>query len=84
MRKREPGRVTGIRLTEGDPWWTGLGLIGGLVLLVAGVGLLLWLVWGGSAVADDWSQYYGAAKVVAIGCVIAGTTLLTRLRERDE
>ncbi|MET9532379.1 hypothetical protein ABZY02_17680 [Streptomyces sp. NPDC006649] len=83
MKKREPGRNTGIRPTGGGPWWAGIGLMGGVILVVSGVGLLLLLVWAGSNAADDWALYYGAGKVVAIGCVIAGTTLLARRRERD-
>lgn len=62
------------------PWWAGLRLTGGVVLAACGAGLLLWLVLRGSPADDDWSHYYGAGKVLAIGCVVAGTTLLARRR----
>ncbi|MFJ9041834.1 hypothetical protein ACIRF8_35370 [Streptomyces sp. NPDC102406] len=83
MGTRERGRKTEVSPNEDAPWWAGLGPTGGVVLVAVGLALLLWLVWGGTSATDDWYQYYGAAKVIAIGCVIAGTTLLARRRERD-
>ncbi|MER5619162.1 hypothetical protein [Streptomyces sp. NPDC002215] len=62
------------------PWWAGLGPTGGVVLIVSGIGLLLWLILRGGTADDDWSHYYGAGKILAIGCVIAGTTFLARRR----
>ncbi|MEV7323451.1 hypothetical protein [Streptomyces sp. NPDC093970] len=62
------------------PWWAGIGLPGGVVLVVCGSALLLWLVVGGGA---TWSSRYGAAKVLAVGTVVTGTALLARRRERD-
>ncbi|MFJ8825330.1 hypothetical protein ACIREE_26565 [Streptomyces sp. NPDC102467] len=83
MSDAERGRDPETPPAADDPWWGGLGLVGAVALVAIGAGLLLWLVWGGSDAADAWSQYYGAAKVLAIGCVIAGATLLARRRERD-
>ncbi|MEV7794222.1 hypothetical protein AB0O68_19900 [Streptomyces sp. NPDC087512] len=47
---------------------------------MSGAGLLLWLVLSGATADDDWSGYYAAGKILAIGCVIAGTALLSRRR----
>ncbi|GAA4100084.1 hypothetical protein GCM10022284_43490 [Streptomyces hundungensis] len=82
MKNRGRGRDAATPPPGDAPWWAGLGLTGGIVLVAIGVGLLLWLVWGGRAATEDWHQYYGAAKVLAIGCVITGTTLLASRRER--
>ncbi|MEV2216072.1 hypothetical protein AB0H86_32415 [Streptomyces sp. NPDC050997] len=60
------------------PWWAGLGPVAGGVLVACGGVLLLWLVLRGSGVEEHWAQYYGAAKVVAVGLVVAGTTLVAR------
>ncbi|KUL38838.1 hypothetical protein ADL22_16355 [Streptomyces sp. NRRL F-4489] len=61
------------------PWWAGLGPIGGAALLVLGLGLAAYVfLWGGGSLAD--TRLYGAAKVVAIGLVVLGTTLLSRRR----
>ncbi|MEU6392322.1 hypothetical protein [Streptomyces sp. NPDC046939] len=81
MGQREQDRGAEAPPTADAPWWAGLGPLGGVVLVAIGLALLLWLVWG-SAAGDNWSQYYGAAKVLAIGSVVAGTTLLARGRER--
>ncbi|MFF9349231.1 hypothetical protein [Streptomyces sp. NPDC014734] len=80
MSDRERDQDTGPAPGGDAPWWAGLGPAGGVALAVSGAGLLLWLVLRGDAADDDWSRYYGAGKVLAIGCVIAGTTLLARRR----
>ncbi|EYT78770.1 hypothetical protein CF54_35200 [Streptomyces sp. Tu 6176] len=80
MSDRERDRDTGSASDEDGPWWAGLGPVGGAVLAVCGAGLLLWLVLRGADADDDWSRYYGAGKILAIGCVVAGTTLLARRR----
>ncbi|WP_329164911.1 hypothetical protein OG204_04785 [Streptomyces sp. NBC_01387] len=77
---RERGQDTEPAPTGDAPWWAGLGPTGGVVLIVSGIGLLLWLILRGGTADDDWSHYYGASKILAIGCVIAGTTLLARRR----
>ncbi|MFC4328005.1 hypothetical protein ACFPC0_09200 [Streptomyces andamanensis] len=80
MSDRERDRDTGSASDGDGPWWAGLGPVGGAVLAVCGAGLLLWLVLRGADADDDWSRYYGAGKILAIGCVVAGTTLLARRR----
>ncbi|QIJ60685.1 hypothetical protein [Streptomyces sp. JB150] len=57
-----------------------MGPVGGVICLVMGVGLLLWLSLSGGSVTDDWSGYYGAVKVLAAGGVAVGAALLTRRR----
>jgi hypothetical protein len=84
VSNREQGPDTETPASADGPWWAGLGLVGGAVLVAIGAGLLLWLVWGAGNDGDDWSRYYGPAKILAIGCVIGGTTLLARRRERDD
>ncbi|MFD4632341.1 hypothetical protein ACFVYR_30675 [Streptomyces sp. NPDC058284] len=69
--------------TGDEPWWAGLGWPGGVFFVVVGVALLLWLLLSGQTDDDDWSAYYGAGKVLAIGCVVAGTTLVARGRGRN-
>jgi hypothetical protein len=54
-----------------------------VILIVSGLGLLLWLILRGDTADSDWSRYYGAGKILAIGCVIAGTTLLARRGRHD-
>nr|WP_202437912.1 hypothetical protein [Streptomyces sp. SID5910] len=66
--------------TGDAPWWAGLRLTGGLVLAASGLGLLVWLLLSGGTADNDWSGYYAASKVLAIGCVVVGTTLLSRRR----
>ncbi|WP_328332576.1 MULTISPECIES: hypothetical protein [unclassified Streptomyces] len=66
-----------------EPWWAGLGRPGGVLLVAAGIALLLWLLLTGKTADGDWSFYYGAGKVLAIGCVVAGTGLVSRRRRRD-
>lgn len=83
MRDRERGQDAGNPRTADGPWWAGLGLMGAGILGASGVGLLLWLILGGSGAADDWSSFYGAGKILAIGSVVAGTTVVARRRERD-
>jgi len=61
-----------------EPWWAGLGPVAGGGLVACGGALLLWLLLRGSGVEEHWGQYYGAAKVAAVGLVVAGTTLVAR------
>ncbi|MFI7019305.1 hypothetical protein [Streptomyces sp. NPDC050164] len=65
--------------TQPQSWWAGLGgPIGGFVLMVLGLGLLLWAFLGRSG--PNAPLVYQAAKIVAVGLVIAGTTLVARRR----
>ncbi|MER6786315.1 hypothetical protein ABT330_17125 [Streptomyces sp. NPDC000658] len=59
--------------------WGGLGPVGGFVLTLAGIGLLLWGFLGRTGSGP--SLMYQAAKVVAVGLVITGTTLAARRRD---
>lgn len=80
MSDHERGQDTEPAPTGDAPWWARLRLTGGVVLAASGTGLLLWLILRGGTGDDDWSHYYGASKILAIGCVIVGTTLLARRR----
>ncbi|MFD0416005.1 hypothetical protein [Streptomyces sp. NPDC127108] len=62
------------------PWWAGLGAVGGVVLVLLGVGGALVLFLGGFDVEGHLAVLHGAAKLVAIGLVVAGTTLFARSR----
>ncbi|MFD8911113.1 hypothetical protein [Streptomyces sp. NPDC059575] len=65
---------------EDSSWsWAGLGPVGGTLLTLSGAGLLLWGFLGRSGSSP--SLIYQAAKVVAVGLVITGTTLLARRRD---
>lgn len=59
-------------------WWAGMGPVGGFLLILAGVGLLLWALLGRST-SSPWLVYQ-AAKIAAVGLVVTGTTLLARRR----
>ncbi len=80
MSDRERGEGAASAAPGGAPWWAGLRVAGGVVLAVIGAGLLVWLVLRGDSADEDWARYYGAGKVLAIGCVIAGTALVARRR----
>lgn len=63
-----------------SPWsWGNLGPVGGFLLMLSGLGLLLWGFLGRSSSSP--SLIYQAAKVVAIGLVVTGTTLVARRRD---
>ncbi|NSC20163.1 hypothetical protein FM076_02630 [Streptomyces albus subsp. chlorinus] len=62
------------------PWWAGLGPVGGAVLIVLGLGAALFLFLGGFDPEGDVTMLHGAAKVVAIGAVVAGGALISRSR----
>ncbi|SER00451.1 hypothetical protein SAMN04487983_101087 [Streptomyces sp. yr375] len=62
-----------------EPWWSEIGgPVGGGLLVLAGIGLLLWAFLGRSG--SDIPLIYQAAKIVAVGLVVAGTTLAARRR----
>ncbi|GGR85993.1 hypothetical protein GCM10010269_26440 [Streptomyces humidus] len=55
-----------------------MGPVGGFLLTLSGIGLLLWGFLGRTSTGP--SLIYQAAKVVAVGLVITGTTLMARRR----
>lgn len=59
--------------------WAGLGPVGGFLVMLFGLGLLLWAFLGRSGSGP--SLIYQAAKIVAIGLVVTGTTLVARRRD---
>lgn len=62
------------------PWsWGGLGPVGGFLLMLSGLGLLLWGFLGRTSSSPF--LIYRAATVVAIGLVVTGTTLVARRRD---
>ncbi|MFE4214521.1 hypothetical protein [Streptomyces sp. NPDC056844] len=68
-----------------EPWWAGFGGWGAVVLIVVGVTGAAWVFLRLPGTPDElWTGYHQAAKVVAIGMVIAGTTLIGRRRARAE
>ncbi|MFJ8918247.1 hypothetical protein ACIREK_02125 [Streptomyces sp. NPDC102415] len=68
-----------------EPWWAGFGGWGAVLLIVVGVTGAAWVFLRLPGTPDElWTGYHQAAKVVAIGMVIAGTTLMGRRRARAE
>ncbi|MGW1915777.1 hypothetical protein ACWCQS_34925 [Streptomyces sp. NPDC002076] len=65
------------------PWWAGLGTWGALALIVFGGLAAAWVFFRLPGTPEESaSGYYQAARVIAIGLVIAGGTLLSRRRAR--
>ncbi|MEU3191762.1 hypothetical protein ABZ686_14235 [Streptomyces sp. NPDC006992] len=73
-----------IPAAESAPWWGGTGPVGGIVLILLGVGAAAALFLTGHAAPDTYPNLYGAAKVVAVGLVVAGTGLLAKRRRTRE
>ncbi|MEW2298263.1 hypothetical protein ABZ719_37235 [Streptomyces sp. NPDC006743] len=68
---------------EVEPWWAGLGTWGAVALIVFGGLAIIWVSLRLPGTPEELATgYYGAAKVVAIGLVVAGGALLGRLRTR--
>ncbi|WP_447040512.1 hypothetical protein [Streptomyces sp. DSM 118878] len=64
-----------------DPWWAGIGTWGAVGLIVFGASAAAWVFLGLPGTSEGSpTAYLGAAKVAAIGLVIAGTALLGRRR----
>ncbi|MGP3975258.1 hypothetical protein ACTWQF_14825 [Streptomyces sp. 8N114] len=57
-----------------------LNAVGGLVLTLLGIGAAAFLFLGPWKPQDHLGILHGAAKIVAIGLVVAGTTLMARRR----
>ncbi|MFF2808342.1 hypothetical protein ACFVT2_14455 [Streptomyces sp. NPDC058000] len=68
---------------DDDPWWAGLGPVGGGVLVLLGLAIGAFVLLRDSDSADDLPHLYGSAKVVAIGLVVGGTALFARRRDRN-
>ncbi|MET8468599.1 hypothetical protein ABZY90_33260 [Streptomyces sp. NPDC006422] len=65
------------------PWWADLGAWGAVALIAFGALAAAWVTLRLPGTPDNLaSGYYGAAKVLAIGMVVAGTALLGRRRTR--
>ncbi|MEX2969928.1 hypothetical protein [Streptomyces sp. C184] len=65
------------------PWWAGLGTWGAVALIVFGGLAAAWVSFRLPGTPEELaSGYYQAARVIAIGLVIAGGTLLSRRRAR--
>ncbi|MFE7775368.1 hypothetical protein ACFU5O_16000 [Streptomyces sp. NPDC057445] len=65
------------------PWWTELGTLGAVALIIFGGLAAAWVFLRLPGAPENLSTgYYQAAKVVAIGVVIAGSALLGRRRTR--
>ncbi|MFE9391853.1 hypothetical protein [Streptomyces sp. NPDC006784] len=73
-----------IPAADSAPWWAGTGPVGGIVLILLGVGVAAVLFRTGHAAPDAYLNLYGAAKVVAVGLVVAGTGLLAERRRTRE
>ncbi|MEU6115184.1 hypothetical protein ABZ840_11740 [Streptomyces sp. NPDC047117] len=63
------------------PWWAGLSGPGAVGLIVLGAVLAVWVFFRLPGTPENLAGgYYGAAKVIAIGAVVAGSALLGRGR----
>ncbi|MFF4749467.1 hypothetical protein ACWD5R_21340 [Streptomyces sp. NPDC002514] len=68
---------------EPGPWWAELGTWGAVALIGFGGLAAVWAFFRlPGTPAEPASGYYGAAKVIAIGLVTVGCTLLGRRRTR--
>lgn len=66
-----------------EPWWAGLGTWGAVALIVCGSLGAAWVFLRLPGTPQEPAYgYYGAAKVIAIGLVIVGGSLLSRRRTR--
>ncbi|MFE9727491.1 hypothetical protein ACFYQ5_28900 [Streptomyces sp. NPDC005794] len=64
-----------------EPWWADLGTWGAVALIALGGLAAAWAFFRlPGAPEEPVAGYYQAAKVVAIGLVIVGTSLLSRRR----
>lgn len=67
------------------PWWADLGTRGGAVALIAFGGIAAGWVFVRlpGTPQEPASGYHGAAKLIAIGLVTVGCTLMSRRRRRQ-
>lgn len=82
MRSGQQEKETRDEYVPGDAWWAGLGPVGGLVLVLIGVAVAAWAFLDLPGSPGGEHAVYQAAKVGAIGAVVAGTTLLARRGRR--
>ncbi|MBP0459659.1 hypothetical protein [Streptomyces montanisoli] len=83
--------MTGKGVDQGDergygaaPWWAELGTVGSAALIVFGALVAVWVFFRLPGTPENLAQgYYQAAKVAAIGLVMAGSALLGRRRARN-
>ncbi|OIK28429.1 hypothetical protein [Streptomyces malaysiense] len=65
-------------------WWADLGAWGAVALIVLGALAAVWVSFRLPGTPQEPAAgYYGAARVVAIGLVIVGSTLVSRRRARS-
>ncbi|MFJ4198581.1 hypothetical protein ACIP2Y_02975 [Streptomyces sviceus] len=65
------------------PWWADLGVWGAVALIALGALAAAWVYFRLPGTSEELaSGYYQAARVIAIGLVMAGCTLLGRRRGR--
>ncbi|MET8623862.1 hypothetical protein ABZW30_08930 [Kitasatospora sp. NPDC004669] len=65
------------------PWWMELGTVGAVALIVFGGLVAAWVFFRLPGTPENLATgYYQAAKVAAVGLVIAGSALLGRRRTR--
>jgi hypothetical protein len=65
------------------PWWAELGTLGAVAMIIVGGLAAAWVFLRLPGAPENLATgYYQAAKVVAIGLVIAGSALLGRRRAR--
>lgn len=71
------------RVRPVEPWWAGTGTWGAVALIVVGGVAAAWVFLGLPGTSDEVAQgYLQAARVIAVGSVIAGCALLGRRRAR--
>ncbi|MEU1347547.1 hypothetical protein ACFYPA_12660 [Streptomyces sp. NPDC005775] len=72
------------RVHAPEPWWADLGTWGAVALMALGGLAAVWAFFRLPGTPENIATgYYQAAKIAAIGLVIAGTALLGRDRDRD-
>ncbi|MEV7469722.1 hypothetical protein AB0O20_24930 [Streptomyces kronopolitis] len=66
-----------------EPWWAGVGTWGAVAMIAVGALLAAWIFLRLPGTPPGPTHgYYGASKVIAIGLVLVGGTLLNRRRTR--
>ncbi|MFF1725476.1 hypothetical protein [Streptomyces sviceus] len=65
------------------PWWADLGTWGAVALIALGALAAAWVYFRLPGTPEELAVgYYQAARIIAIGSVIVGCTLLGRRRDR--